>query len=57
MYFFLTFFLHLVFTLLFLSMCSPVLCLRFVKAEWKDVVVGDMLRIHKDQVVPVRMDG
>lgn len=38
----------------FSPMCSSVLCLSFSTAQWKDLIVGDVLRIHKDQVIPVR---
>uniref|UniRef100_I3JAY2 P-type ATPase N-terminal domain-containing protein n=1 Tax=Oreochromis niloticus TaxID=8128 RepID=I3JAY2_ORENI len=31
---------------------SSVLCLSFQMKKWKDVCVGDVLRIHKDQVFP-----
>lgn len=29
-------------------------CFSFSTAQWKDLFVGDVLRIHKDQVIPVR---
>ncbi|TRY62354.1 hypothetical protein DNTS_025883 [Danionella cerebrum] len=29
----------------------------FKTVKWKDVQVGDVLRIHKDQVIPVDIDG
>lgn len=28
---------------------------RFSTAQWKDLFVGDVVRIHKDQVIPVRL--
>lgn len=31
-----------------------VLCLSFSTEQWKDIIVGDVLRIHNDQVIPVR---
>lgn len=33
---------------------QSVLCLSFSTAQWKDLSVGDVLRIRKDQVFPVR---
>lgn len=42
-------------TTLTFSLC--VLSRSFTSAQWKDVMVGDVLRIHKDQVIPVRWDG
>lgn len=33
---------------------SSVLCPSFSAEKWKNVCVGDVLRIHKDQVIPVR---
>ncbi|KAJ7993027.1 hypothetical protein DPEC_G00268180 [Dallia pectoralis] len=31
--------------------CLPS-CLSFSQSQWKDVCVGDVLRIHKDQIIP-----
>lgn len=36
---------------------SAFLSRSFTSAQWKDVMVGDVLRIHKDQVIPVRRAG
>lgn len=32
---------------------TAIICVSFSTAQWKDVCVGDVLRIHKDQLVPV----
>lgn len=36
------------------DMWPSVLCLSFSTVQWKNITVGDLLRIHKDQVIPVR---
>lgn len=37
-----------------LNVYLTVVCLSFSTVQWKDIIVGDLLRIHKDQVIPVR---
>ncbi|XP_026161377.1 phospholipid-transporting ATPase IC [Mastacembelus armatus] len=32
--------------------CDILISQSFITAQWKDVFVGDVLRIHKDQVIP-----
>nr|XP_061790612.1 phospholipid-transporting ATPase IC-like [Nerophis lumbriciformis] len=32
--------------------CDVLISQRFITAQWKDVCVGDIVRIHKDQTVP-----
>ncbi|XP_068175342.1 phospholipid-transporting ATPase IC [Antennarius striatus] len=32
--------------------CDALISQRFTTAQWRDVLVGDVLRIHKDQVIP-----
>uniref|UniRef100_A0A8C9YMQ2 P-type ATPase N-terminal domain-containing protein n=1 Tax=Sander lucioperca TaxID=283035 RepID=A0A8C9YMQ2_SANLU len=39
--------------IIFFSLICPLLIgLSFSRAQWKDLCVGDVLRIHKDQVIP-----